>query len=232
MTAEVFDWDQIGKHTLLCQGETAFAGDILESFAAKDVVIPLNGGDSHGATLRVRLLWQPQLLARKRTGTSLLSSTTRIFTSAPGAAFGMGLDVVGAGFDAGTKVLGTGGKVIGGGVSAIGRGIGLFGRREKSTSDASSDIVTSPVAPAAPTPTMSTSRQTDSSSVSDRRPSTDSTASRPLGREGTVNVTLVGARELAAMDKGGTSDPYVRVRLGSKVVHKTRTVKKTLQPEW
>lgn len=37
---------------------------------------------------------------------------------------------------------------------------------------------------------------------------------------------------MTAMDKGGTSDPYARVRYGSKVVYKTKTVKKTLQPEW
>lgn len=47
-----------------------------------------------------------------------------------------------------------------------------------------------------------------------------------------MQVTILGARNLKAMDRGGTSDPYARVRIGSKVVHKTKHIKKTLTPEW
>lgn len=182
----MYDWDQIGKDTLLGRCEVAFDGEQLESFAAKDVEASLGGG----ATIRLRMLWSPQLLARKRTGTTLLSSTTKIFTSAPGAAFGVGKDVVGAGFGAGTKVIGTGGKVIGGGVSAIGggvsaigggvsaigsgigsgiRGIGRFGKKDKA-SDASSDSSSTTPAPA-PVPTTSTT-----STNHDGRASVDSGA--------------------------------------------------------
>lgn len=175
----MYDWDQIGKDKLLGRCEVAFDGEQLESFAAKDIEASL-GGD---ATIRLRMLWSPQLLARKRTGTTLLSSTTKIFTSAPGAAFGVGKDVVGAGFGAGTKVIGTGGKVIGGGVSAIGggvsaigsgigsgiRGIGRFGKKDKS-SDASSDSSSTTPAPA-PVPTTSTT-----STNHDGRASVDSSA--------------------------------------------------------
>jgi Ca2+-dependent lipid-binding protein len=47
-----------------------------------------------------------------------------------------------------------------------------------------------------------------------------------------VSVVILEARNLKAMDKGNTSDPYCRVRIGNKVVHKTRHIKKTLQPDW
>ena len=34
------------------------------------------------------------------------------------------------------------------------------------------------------------------------------------------------------MDRGGTSDPYVRVMQGEEVLHKTVEKKKTINPVW
>ncbi|KAI8376305.1 C2 domain-containing protein [Radiomyces spectabilis] len=275
LTAQVYDWDQIGKDTLLGEAQIPFMAEQLESFAAKEVEVDLG----EGATLKVRLLWQPQLLARRRTGTSLLSATTRMFTSAPGAALGGAKSFAGAGLDAGLgaggKVFGAGGKVLGGGVSVIGgsvsalgsgiRGIGRLGKKEK-PSAADSPVTPSPTnssiiaaeahpttngqplveaaSPVAPAPTH-ISRSTSSNLQMDRK-SMDSTisgtAARSIvntdssdgsaGRDGTIHVTLSSARNLKAMDRSGTSDPYVRVRIGNKVVYKTKHIKKTLTPEW
>jgi Ca2+-dependent lipid-binding protein len=122
--ASVYDWDQVGTDELIGMGTIRFSGDVLESFAAKDLEIPLEGGGK----LKVRLLWQPQLLARKRTGTSLFSATTRIFTHAPGNALGAGKTFAGAGIGAGGKVIGAGGKALGSGFEAIGGGIRSIGK--------------------------------------------------------------------------------------------------------
>jgi hypothetical protein len=48
---------------------------------------------------------------------------------------------------------------------------------------------------------------------------------------GTAIVTVVQARGLRAMDKGGTSDPFVVVSTG-KQKKQTKAVKKTLEPSW
>ncbi|KAI9277156.1 C2 domain-containing protein [Phascolomyces articulosus] len=235
LVAEIFDWDQFGKDTLIGQAEVSFSGEELESFAARDFEVPVKPSGS----IRLRMLWQPQLLARKRTGTSLLGSTTKIFSSAPTAAFGVGKDVVGVGFGAGSKVIGTGGKVIGGGVSAIGsgiRGISRLGggggtKREKSSSDSdstSSNNQQQQQAGPVPVPTQSTA-----STATDQRGSIESSPRASTGGgSDAVNITVLGARNLKAMDRGNTSDPYARVRLGGRVVLKTRHIKKTLQPEW
>ncbi|KAI9008912.1 C2 domain-containing protein [Phycomyces nitens] len=243
LVAEVFDWDQIGKDELIGRAEISFAGDTVESFAARDVEVSV-GKD---AKLRVRLLWQPQLLARKRSSTNIFSATTRIFTSAPGSAVG-----------AGGKVLGGGVKAIGGGVKAIGggiRGIGKIGSGSKKSS--SSDTVpplpsvsgqpmagsplSSEPSPATPEPRrMSQSPQNSSinPSVSNDsytvHQSSQSRRSEDSGMNvgGSITISLLGARNLKAMDRGGTSDPYARVRIGNKVVGKTRHIKKTLTPEW
>lgn len=132
LDVKIYDWDQLGTNTLLAEGPIPIAN--LESFAVQEVDVPLRGG-----SIKLRLKWEPQLLARKREGTSLLGSTTRILTGSTGLAG----DVVGYGVGAGGKVLtggtrmvggaiGGGTKVvggaIGGGIGAIGGGIGAIGR--------------------------------------------------------------------------------------------------------
>ena len=51
---------------------------------------------------------------------------------------------------------------------------------------------------------------------------------------GQLLVTVVGARGLAAADKGGSSDPYVKTYLlpdkKKETKRKTKVVKKTLHP--
>lgn len=44
-------------------------------------------------------------------------------------------------------------------------------------------------------------------------------------------VRVIDAQQLLAADKGGTSDPYVKIRVGT-VTQKTKTIKKCLNPKW
>jgi len=46
-----------------------------------------------------------------------------------------------------------------------------------------------------------------------------------------VFVTLTKAKNLAASDIGGSSDPYVKIRIGRQTV-KSKTVTQCLNPEW
>ena len=68
-----------------------------------------------------------------------------------------------------------------------------------------------------------------------------SRSKKTTGPSSIVHVVLVGARDLIAADKGGTSDPYavaelVEAETGNslrpKRTKKTNTVKKTLEPTW
>jgi len=48
-----------------------------------------------------------------------------------------------------------------------------------------------------------------------------------------IRVRIIEARGLKAADMGGTSDPFCEVRLLNNVdVHKTKVIKKTLDPFW
>lgn len=46
-----------------------------------------------------------------------------------------------------------------------------------------------------------------------------------------INVVILRARNLAAKDRGGTSDPYLVLSLG-EAKHITHAVNKSLNPEW
>jgi hypothetical protein len=49
-----------------------------------------------------------------------------------------------------------------------------------------------------------------------------------------VTITVMRGRDLLAKDRGGTSDPYVRVHIGDAVARarKTKVKNKTLNPTW
>ncbi|PHZ11710.1 uncharacterized protein RHIMIDRAFT_313919 [Rhizopus microsporus ATCC 52813] len=53
-----------------------------------------------------------------------------------------------------------------------------------------------------------------------------------LENQGNLTVTLISAKNLKAADKSGTSDPYVKFTVNGEVVHKSATIKKTINPIW
>eukprot|EP00123_Amoebidium_parasiticum_P021473 comp68018_c0_seq1/m.48058 comp68018_c0_seq1/g.48058 ORF comp68018_c0_seq1/g.48058 comp68018_c0_seq1/m.48058 type:complete len:362 (-) comp68018_c0_seq1:10-1095(-) len=57
---------------------------------------------------------------------------------------------------------------------------------------------------------------------------------KAMGRVLQYKIMVVKGRDLAAKDKGGTSDPYVKVRLphAPDAIVKTKTVKRSLNPVW
>ncbi|KAL1520983.1 hypothetical protein AB1Y20_022541 [Prymnesium parvum] len=68
--------------------------------------------------------------------------------------------------------------------------------------------------------------------LSSERPSTlSSNRLDRLGEHGSLLVHLARGSELLAADKNGLSDPYVVAKLG-KVTHKSKVIKKTLDPVW
>ncbi|XP_055882633.1 multiple C2 and transmembrane domain-containing protein 1-like isoform X5 [Biomphalaria glabrata] len=47
-----------------------------------------------------------------------------------------------------------------------------------------------------------------------------------------INIHLKEGRDLVIRDSCGTSDPYVKFKIGNKVLYKSRTVFKNLNPKW
>lgn len=47
-----------------------------------------------------------------------------------------------------------------------------------------------------------------------------------------LKINLISGSDLAAMDKNGTSDPYVKFKMGGRLLHKSKTVHRDLNPVW
>jgi Ca2+-dependent lipid-binding protein len=57
------------------------------------------------------------------------------------------------------------------------------------------------------------------------------TLQAPVDKSGLLKMDIIRATVIAA-DSGGTSDPFVTVRLNTKTIFKTKVIKKTVTPEW
>ncbi|KAG0166021.1 hypothetical protein DFQ30_007676 [Apophysomyces sp. BC1015] len=185
---EVFDWNQLSGDVPIGSGGITLRGDMVESFGARDVSIPLDGVAGVSGSVHVRFLWKPQLLVTKRTQTSVLGNDrtyTRMSMSS----------VEQAPVD------------------------------NQSTFSAKSNVADN-------MDSMSLSRHSfDTVSMA---PTMEDVAgiSGSTGIEGVVTIHLLEARGIRGVDRGGTSDPYVRIRVGKDQVYKTKVINKTLTPEW
>lgn len=56
--------------------------------------------------------------------------------------------------------------------------------------------------------------------------------SESINNMGSLRVDILSATDLPAADRNGLSDPYCKIFLNDKQIHKTEVQKKTLQPAW
>lgn len=47
-----------------------------------------------------------------------------------------------------------------------------------------------------------------------------------------LKIHLIEGQNLVAMDKNGTSDPYVKFKMGGRLLHKSKTLHRDLNPVW
>ncbi|KAL1921019.1 uncharacterized protein VTP21DRAFT_11654 [Calcarisporiella thermophila] len=220
-TADVFDQDVVGKDDFLGSADIDLAS--IEPFTAAtyDYVLLGESGDKVG-TIKLRLLFQPERLAPKQRRTGTFSSATRIMTSAPRKTF------------SGAK------HVVKGGAGAVTSGFGLFKHKTKNGS-ISEVVPDNGAAPNSTTPmpsSMSVQSMEGAVKPASVVSATASLASNAAdedtltGSPGDLTITVVEAKDLIGADKNGLSDPYVKLYLGSRQIHKTKHQKKTLEPRW
>jgi len=71
--------------------------------------------------------------------------------------------------------------------------------------------------------------------VSSDYPESDTEGGRKTSNDdslGTLHIYVIEAKNLIAADSSGTSDPYVKIMKNSKLIGKTKVVKKNLNPNW
>jgi len=194
----VFDWNQFSEKISLGTAEIPLGDDNVLCFKAVEKSYPLTGPNGKGS-ITVRLLFQPELLQRKRTTTAIESVAKKVA--------GVPMGVVGGG----AKALEVG---VGGGVKALGMGMDGIGSGLKATGSLLG---------------LGSNKNSEKSSLP---PPPNSSDAGGVQLRGELKVTLIEAKGLKAVDRGATSDPYVKVRQGKNDIFKTATIKKNLNPQW
>lgn len=245
---EVFDWNQFLGDIPLGSGGISLRGDLVESFIARQVKIPLDGVAGVSGHVRVRFLWQPQLLIRKKTHTSVLADK-RIYTN-----IGTSTNLSPKSPTFGTTPFPISGATMhpttvaqsSDTISYLQRAPSLAPSPSSSTSSSalksSVNTVQNPLARQDSLHKRNISVASSILSTGQSRPSVDTASvmdesqmpgdDTATGSDGTVTIHVIEARNLRGVDKSGTSDPFLRVRIGKHQVYKTKYIKKTLTPEW
>ncbi|KAF5313977.1 hypothetical protein D9611_006774 [Ephemerocybe angulata] len=199
---ELFDWNQIEQAKSLGEGVIDLAR--IEAFELSEQNIPLytpkHGQKGH---VRVRLVFQPAIIAKTRKNTSTLTSTGRALTQIGG------LPARG-----GTRVL------------------NVF-KRNKQKGESTADLSALPEpAPVSQVPSGQASKPIGAGDEQLNAgvaafPSMENGYQVTGAEPGTLRVTVVDAKDL------GSSDwkPYVTFRVGDKE-HKTKHTGRTATPEW
>ncbi|KDQ54885.1 hypothetical protein JAAARDRAFT_37997 [Jaapia argillacea MUCL 33604] len=210
---EVFDWNQIEQAKLLGTGKIELAD--VEPFVGVERAIPLTS-DKHGekGVVRVRLNFQPEIIAKTRKNTSTFSSAGRAMTQ-------IGHMPVGAGKGVISGVRGVFAKDHGKG-NGNGNGHGTIAEEPSlGTAPGQSSEPVGPVAGVDGAPATGVSTFPSNASMA----SLDSNKNEP----GTLRVTIIDAKDLHS--PGDTPKPYATIRVGDKE-QKTKHTAKTISPEW
>ncbi|OZJ04432.1 hypothetical protein BZG36_02903 [Bifiguratus adelaidae] len=250
---EVYDWDQIGRPTLLGVAKTDLRTTTLEAFEAKALNLPLSHNGEPAGQLECRVLWQPQLLITKKTGTVFNDATTiTTMSSLEGSDEFTGITRINSKFGVfhkkNKKQSITSGTLNSDDASIISQGSfrsdrpSLFSRR---TTSSPKSIVKQPsLASLNLTKTEDSLRQPSLASLNltnteDSVRSSSFVADQASisghsheGARGVLTIIVLAAKHLRSVDANGFSDPYVKLYTRSGVFFKTKIKKKNLAPEW
>ncbi|WWD07266.1 hypothetical protein V865_005363 [Kwoniella europaea PYCC6329] len=204
---EINDWDRVGSATPIGNGFVDLAE--LEPFQSTELTLPVIS-EKHGekGSLSIRVMFQPEIIARTRQKTSTFSQAGRVVTTIGGVPLGVGKGVVHGG-----------GAVIGGKdkngkevlVEQPEPGLDGFEIPAGQVSEPSGTGLDGAIpGGGVPGPKATTLPLGEGTGPSE---------------PGTLGVTVIGAKDL----KAGTK-PYVQLRLGGKT-YKTDHVKSST-PDW
>ncbi|KAK9727873.1 Tricalbin-2 [Basidiobolus ranarum] len=254
---EIFDWNQFQSQELL--GRVQVNAKDLEPSVAYVNEFPLTSGEG---TLTLSFLFTPEHVGklmsdRKGTiGGTIGGAALGGAATVVGGTLGAGKTVVGGTLGAGKFVVG---GTLGAGKSVVGGAKGLFGLGKKKSVDgteaspnltentvtpvpidapapvpapvvASVPMEAAAAGPAAMSDTIDSNAEAESDITGDSGPETFGTEA--TGQPGTITIFVLEGSNLPAADSNGMSDPYIKIRWGRKVVHKTKIIKKTLAPIW
>lgn len=199
---ELFDWNQVEQAKSLGIGKIELTD--VEPFQGTETVVNLTS-PKHGqkGEVRLRLMFQPEIIAKSRKNTSTFSAAGRAMTQIGGLPVGAGKGVL----------------------HGVG---GIFSKKEKDYAKEDNGLPPVPDLPAGqasrPTGQVDTLKTTGGSTSAFPSPTNGNGSST---EPGTLRVTVLDAKDLSSTD----SKPYCSLRLGDKE-QKTKHAGKTATPEW
>lgn len=209
---EIFDWNQVEQAKSLGIGKIELAE--LEPFQAIESVVSLTS-PKHGqkGEVRLRLMFQPEIIAKSRKNTSTFSVAGRAMTQIGGLPVGASRGVL----------------------HGVG---GIFSKKEKDFAKVKDDNGLPPVPhlpsgqashPIGQPDSLATSAEAGAfGGATATFPSANADGSHGNKTEpGTLRVTVMNAKDLSVTD----SKPYCSLRIGDKE-QKTKHAGKTAAPEW
>ncbi|KAG2756512.1 tricalbin [Suillus brevipes Sb2] len=205
-SVEVFDWNQLEQSKSLGRGPINLRD--IEPFEAAEQIIELFS-EKHGAKghVTIRLIFQPEIIAKSRKATSTFSSAGRAMTQIGSLPFGAGKGVV--------------------------RGIGNVFKRDFGGSHEKLDIPNPIPEAAAGQASRPIGEYTADDDINATTAATFPSSSRtpslsgPPSEPGTLRVTMMSAKDVSMAD----TKPYAVIRVGDKEF-KTKHGNKTSAPEW
>ncbi|KAH7038720.1 C2 domain-containing protein [Linnemannia elongata] len=206
---EVLDWNQLATAKSLGQGAIDLRN--LQLVLPNEFKVPLQNKANQGE-VQLRLKFMPEFLSTNKRKSGF------------GATFlGEGVGMVGQAGIAGVGVVGQAGQGAIKGVGAVSqgaaKGVGAVGKGVFGGLSAGASAI------------GLGHKRKDSIPTSATAPAVTATAPGS-GTVGRLNIQVIEADHLMGVDKSGLSDPYVKVRVNSKEVLKTRVKKETLSPNW
>ncbi|KAH9836496.1 C2 domain-containing protein [Rhodofomes roseus] len=210
---EVYDWDQLGKADILGSGKIDLTD--IEPFESIERVIQLSL-PKHGqkGSVRIRLLFQPEIIVKTRKNTSTFSAAGRAMTQIGHMPTGV---VLGAGK----------------GVAHVGSDIkGIFKSKDHAKAqsyevDSDRGSVVDLPAGQASQPINGQGSITAAAFPASPSLNGDSSLNGHASDRGTLRVVVMDAKDMSMSDV----KPYVVLRVGDKE-HKTKHSHKTATPEW
>ncbi|KAH9919105.1 tricalbin [Fomitopsis serialis] len=210
---DVYDWDQLGKADILGSGKINLAD--IEPFNSVEHVVQLSlPKNGQKGSIRIRLLFQPEIIVKSRKNTSTFSAAGRAMTQIGHMPTGV---VLGAGK----------------GVAHVGSDLkGIFKSKDHAKSQAyevDSDRGSVAELPAGQSSQPINGTGPMSAAAFPTSPNLNGDGSlNGLGSDrGTLRVVVMEAKDMLASDV----KPYVVLRVGDKE-HKTKHSHKTATPEW
>ncbi|KAG0276381.1 hypothetical protein BGZ95_007606 [Linnemannia exigua] len=230
---EVLDWNQLSTAKSLGAGTINLSN--LQLVLPNEFKLPLQNKANQGE-VQLRLKFMPEFLSSKKRKSGFGATFLGEGVGMVGQAGMAGMGAVGQAGMAGVGAVGQVGQDAFKGVGAVGqgavKGVGAVGQGAAKGVGAVGKGVFGGLSAGASAIGLGHKKKDTTTAPSGAAATAAATDNAGAGIPGRLTIHVIEADGLPGVDKSGLSDPYVKVRVNSENVMKTKVKKDTLTPNW